>query len=82
MPAMAAPYDVLVAGGGVAGCAAALSAAREGATVVLVEAHTYLGGNATRALVGPWQSYHAAHANADGSLPPQVIGGIDRKSVV
>jgi glycine/D-amino acid oxidase-like deaminating enzyme len=43
--------DVLVAGGGPGGVAAALSAARSGARVLLVERHGFLGGSATAALV-------------------------------
>ena len=43
--------DVLVAGGGVAGIAAALSAARSGARVLLVEREFLLGGLATLGLV-------------------------------
>ena len=40
-------YDVVVAGGGVAGVAAALAAARNGARVLLMEKTTVLGGLAT-----------------------------------
>src|SRR3989338_4813861 len=47
------PYDVLVAGGGSAGVAAAVSAARSGAKTVLIEKATFLGGMATGALVTP-----------------------------
>lgn len=43
--------DVLVVGGGSAGLAAAVSAARSGARTVLVEWHATLGGMATAALV-------------------------------
>ncbi len=37
-------YDVLVAGGGLAGFAAAISAARNGAKTILIEKEGYLGG--------------------------------------
>ena len=40
--------DVLVVGGGMAGCAAALAAVRKGARVALAEKSSYLGGMATK----------------------------------
>ena len=43
--------DVLVVGGGFAGIAAALSAARAGAKTILVEKSYYLGGLGTSGLV-------------------------------
>jgi hypothetical protein len=43
--------DVLVVGGGPAGCAAAIAAAREGADTLLVEQFGFLGGMGTAALV-------------------------------
>jgi hypothetical protein len=43
--------DVLVAGGGPAGCAAAIAAARLGAEVILVERYNHLGGLSTGGLV-------------------------------
>lgn len=45
--------DVLVCGGGPAGMAAAVNAARGGARVLLVERYGRLGGMAVHALVGP-----------------------------
>lgn len=44
-------YDILVAGGGVAGVAAAVSAARAGKKVLLIEKSVKLGGLATLGLV-------------------------------
>jgi len=46
-------WDVIVVGGGPAGCAAATAAAREGARTLLVEATGCLGGMGTSGLV-PW----------------------------
>lgn len=44
-------YDVVVAGGGVAGCASAVAAARRGATVALIEKQCMLGGLATSGMI-------------------------------
>ena len=50
-------YDVVVCGGGFAGTAAALSAAREGAKVLLIEYNNCLGGAAAECLVNPFMPY-------------------------
>jgi len=47
-----ADVDVCVAGGGPAGIGAALAAARDGASVCLLERYGFLGGNFTAASVG------------------------------
>lgn len=44
-------YDVIVLGGGPAGCAASIGAAREGARTLLIERFGFLGGSGTAALV-------------------------------
>ena len=44
-------YDVIVSGGGVAGCAAAYSAAKRGISVLLLEKTNILGGLATTGLI-------------------------------
>ena len=50
-------YDVIVVGGGIAGSAAALSAAREGQNVLLIEKSNSLGGTAVNSLVIPFMPY-------------------------
>ena len=47
-------WDVIVVGGGPAGCAAACAAAREGAKVLLVESTGALGGMGTSGLLNAW----------------------------
>ncbi|MCW3836468.1 FAD-dependent oxidoreductase [Sphingomonas canadensis] len=49
---LARKKDVVVVGGGPAGCAAALSAARNGADVMLIERAAYLGGMMTGGGIG------------------------------
>ena len=51
MAAFDRSYDVVVAGGGIAGVAAAVAAARTGAHVALVEKTVFFGGLATAGLV-------------------------------
>ena len=50
-------YDVAVIGGGFAGVAAALAAARGGAKVLIVEKSNCLGGAAVNCLVNPFMQY-------------------------
>lgn len=52
--------DVLVCGGGVSGFAAAVSSARSGAKTVLIESGGFLGGTATKGLVGPFMTCYDA----------------------
>lgn len=66
-------YDVLVAGGGPAGTAAAICAARLGAKVLLVEATGCLGGMGTSGLVCAWNPM------ADGER--MLVGGFMRELV-
>lgn len=50
-------WDVIVVGGGPAGCTAAISAAREGARTLLIEAGGQLGGMGTAGLVPTWSPF-------------------------
>ncbi len=52
-------FDVIVLGGGVSGCCAAIAAARAGQKTLMVEQNGYLGGALTGAGVGPMMTFHA-----------------------
>jgi hypothetical protein len=66
-------YDVLVIGGGNAGCAAALAAARHGASTLLVERYGFLGGTATAAMVGPWMTFHSGAERIVGGIAQEIV---------
>ena len=46
-------YDIIIAGGGTAGCACAYTAGKLGLNVLLVEKNSFLGGSITSSLVVP-----------------------------
>ncbi len=52
-------YDVIVAGGGPAGLAAAISSARLGAKTLMIEKNGWVGGMATSGLVHPFMPSYA-----------------------
>lgn len=70
---VAAEVDVVVCGGGPAGTAAAISAARMGLDTMLIEQGGFLGGAGTGSLVGVW----LGSWSRDGKFP--VIGGLYRE---
>ncbi|MBL9179232.1 MAG: FAD-dependent oxidoreductase [Verrucomicrobiaceae bacterium] len=59
--------DVLVIGGGSAGVAAALAAARQGADTLLVERHGFLGGAGTASLVHSFCGLYELPATPDAA---------------
>jgi ribulose 1,5-bisphosphate synthetase/thiazole synthase len=65
--------DVLVAGGGPAGIAAAIAAARAGAKTMIVERYGYLGGMVT----GSYVTYYMGFGNGN----EQVIYGIAQETI-
>ena len=70
---MKTTYDVLVIGGGNAGCAAALAAARHGARTLLIERYGFLGGTATAAMVGPWMTFHSGSERIVGGIAQEIV---------
>lgn len=58
-PTTTAVTDIIVAGGGPAGVAAAVAAARLGARVTLVERYGFLGGMSTAGFVFPFMTHYA-----------------------
>ncbi|HVJ45411.1 MAG TPA: FAD-dependent oxidoreductase, partial [Luteolibacter sp.] len=61
-------FDVVVIGGGSAGLAAAVTAARSGARVMLVERYGYLGGMGTASLVHTFCGLYLLREEPDAVL--------------
>ncbi len=66
-------WDVIVAGGGVSGCMAAIAAARNGARTLLVERYGFLGGTLTNAGVGPMMTFHAGERQVVRGIAQEVV---------
>lgn len=66
-------YNVVVIGGGPAGTVAAIAAARQGVSVLLVEQNGYLGGMLTCAGVGPQMTFHAGSTQVVRGIPDEII---------
>lgn len=64
---------IMVCGGGPAGCAAAISAARLGAEVTLIESYGFLGGMGTAALVQPWMGYYNGNTKVIGGIFDEIV---------
>lgn len=73
-------FDVLVAGGGTTGLAAAVGAARNGSRVLLVEQYGFLGGNAT--VIPGWLGFHSvAGERVVGGIPLAVVERLQGEGV-
>lgn len=66
-------YDVIVCGGGPSGVVAAISAKRNGASVLLIEASGILGGNTTQSLVSPWMTFHDDKTQVIAGIPQEIV---------
>jgi glycine/D-amino acid oxidase-like deaminating enzyme len=70
---ISARTGVLVAGGGLAGVAAALAAARNGADVLLIEAAGFLGGAGTAGMMGCFMGFDR---KVIGGIGEEIISGM------
>jgi len=66
--------DVVVVGGGLAGCTAAVAAARNGASVVLIQNRPMLGGNASPEILVPPVGVWPHGSSGTGPLDPRETG--------
>ena len=66
-------WDVIVLGGGVSGCMAAIASARQGSRTLLVEQYGFLGGALTNAGVGPMMTFHAGSRQVVTGIPQELV---------
>lgn len=76
-----AEYDVIVAGGGIAGSLAAVAAARHGARVLVVEETGFLGGCLTSSGTGPMMTFHAGEKQVIKGLGEELIERLKAKNL-
>ncbi|MHC4294003.1 MAG: FAD-dependent oxidoreductase [Planctomycetota bacterium] len=74
------PFDVVIAGGGMAGIASAIAAARCGTKTVLIEKAGWLGGMGITGATG-LHSFYNIFAAHEGAERMRVVGGIAQELV-
>ena len=79
-PAARLDGDVVVVGGGAAGVAAAVTAARQGLKVVLIERYGFCGGGAVAGLSGTVCGLYLARQNPN-TVPDQIVFGFTQEFV-
>ena len=74
-------YDIIIAGGGTAGIAAAISAAKTGLNVLVVEKNSFLGGSMTGALVMPMmKNMLKTGENLSGNIVTEIMQELEKTS--
>ena len=74
-------YDVVVAGGGVAGVMAAVASSRHGARTLLVEETGLLGGSLTTCGTGPMMTFHAGDEQVIKGLGEELVARLKAKNL-
>ena len=72
-------YDVIIAGAGAAGITAALTAARRGLRVLLIDKNGYPGGMNTAAMICPLMTFHAGKCQIIKGIAQEIIDRLAQK---
>lgn len=72
-------YDVIIAGAGPSGMTAALSAARNGSKVLLIDKNGFLGGMNTAGMVGPLMTFHSGERQIVKGIAEEIVQELIKK---
>jgi len=75
-------YDIIIAGGGPAGVSAAIAAARNNKSVLLIEREAYLGGMASNASVPAFCPFSDGEKNLIGGIGMEILERLKKLSFV
>lgn len=73
-------FDVVVCGGGTSGVSAALSAARNGMQVALIEKNSCFGGANTTAMVSPLMTFHAGEKQVVRGIAQEIVDRLKERN--
>lgn len=73
-------FDVVVCGGGTSGIPAAISAARNGMRVALVEKNSGFGGTNTAAMVSPLMTFHAGGKQVIKGIAQEIVDKLAKRN--
>lgn len=74
-------FDIIITGGGISGAAAAISAARLGKNVLLIEQYGFLGGTLTACGTGPMMTFHAGDTQVVQGICGELISRLAKKGL-
>lgn len=66
-------HDIIIIGGGISGAVAAISAARCGMDVLIIEKNASLGGTLAACEVGPMMTFHAGDKQAIKGITDEIV---------
>lgn len=73
-------FDVVIVGGGISGTMAAISAARNGAKVLIIDQNGYLGGTLTANGVGPMMTFFAGEKQVIKGLGQEMVDNLQKQN--